>query len=70
VCRLKKELYGLKQTPRAWYGIIDSFFTNLGFTKSNANPNDSDLCMNTMKYINTHKCRYAAEVKLHFINNK
>jgi hypothetical protein len=31
---------------------------------------DPDLCRNTMKYRNTHKCRDAAEVKLHFINNK
>jgi hypothetical protein len=31
---------------------------------------DPDLCRNTMKYRNTHKRRDAAEVKLHFINNK
>jgi hypothetical protein len=34
VCKLKKVLYGLKQTPRAWYGRIDSFLRSLGFTKS------------------------------------
>jgi hypothetical protein len=39
VCRLKKALYGLKQDSRAWYGRIDSFLTNLGFTKSKANSN-------------------------------
>jgi hypothetical protein len=38
VCILKKDLYGLKQTPRAWYGWIDSFMMNLGFTKSSADP--------------------------------
>jgi len=27
-------LYGLKQTPHAWYTRIDSYFTGLGFTKS------------------------------------
>jgi hypothetical protein len=31
---------------------------------------DLDLCKNIMKYINTHKRRDAAKVKLHFINNK
>jgi hypothetical protein len=31
---------------------------------------DPDLCRNTMKYRNTHKCRDAAEIRLHFINNK
>jgi hypothetical protein len=34
VCRLKKALYGLNQSPRAWYGHIDSFLTSLGFTNS------------------------------------
>jgi hypothetical protein len=29
----------LKQAPRAWYGRIDSFFQNLGFSKSTTDPN-------------------------------
>ena len=36
VCKLKKSLYGLKQSPRAWYQRIDSFFTKEGFTRSEA----------------------------------
>ena len=39
VCRLKKALYGLKQAPRTWYGRIDGFLSNLGFTKSKENSN-------------------------------
>jgi hypothetical protein len=39
VRRLKKYLYGLKKAPRAWYGIIDSFLTSLGFTKSKVDSN-------------------------------
>jgi hypothetical protein len=39
VCRLKKSLYRLKQSPRAWYGRIGSFLTSLGFTKSKADSN-------------------------------
>jgi hypothetical protein len=39
VCRLKKALYELKQSPRAWYGRIDSFLTSLGFTKSKVDSN-------------------------------
>eukprot|EP00253_Pinus_taeda_P032980 PITA_32980 len=39
ICRLKKALYGLKQAPRAWYSRIDTYFEQLGFTKSEADPN-------------------------------
>ena len=39
MCRLKRALYGLKQAPRAWYTWIDIYFTSLGFTKSEADPN-------------------------------
>jgi hypothetical protein len=39
VCILKKVLYGLKKTPKAWYGNIKSFMKSLGFTKSSADPN-------------------------------
>ena len=39
VCRLRKELYGLKQAPRAWYSRIDSYLQQLGFEKSEADPN-------------------------------
>ena len=39
VCRLKRALYGLKQAPRAWYTRIDSYFTGIGFTKSEADAN-------------------------------
>jgi hypothetical protein len=39
VCRLKKALYGLKQAPRAWYSRIDSYLQQLGFEKSEADPN-------------------------------
>jgi len=35
-CRLKRALYGLKQAPYAWYTRIKSYFTSLGFTKSEA----------------------------------
>ena len=34
VCRLKKDLYGLKKALRACCGRINSFLTSLGFTKS------------------------------------
>ncbi|KAL5770994.1 hypothetical protein ACOSP7_015148 [Xanthoceras sorbifolium] len=37
VCRLKKSLYGLKQAPRQWYKKFDSFMSNSGFTRCQAN---------------------------------
>ena len=39
VCKLNKALYCLKQTPKTWQGRIDSFLSNLGFTKSKADSN-------------------------------
>ena len=39
VCRLRKALYGLKQAPRAWYSRIDTYLQDLGFEKSEADPN-------------------------------
>ncbi|KAG9447533.1 hypothetical protein H6P81_013661 [Aristolochia fimbriata] len=40
VCRLHKSLYGLKQSPRAWYQRLTSYLLDLGFTLSKA---DSSL---------------------------
>lgn len=40
VCRLKKAIYGLKQSPRAWYSKLHNALTSQSFTKSEA---DSSL---------------------------
>jgi hypothetical protein len=34
VCKLRKSLYGLKQSPRMWYQKIDTYMLGLGFTRS------------------------------------
>jgi transposase InsO family protein len=40
VCKLKKSLYGLKQSPRQWYKKFDLFMLNLGFERS-----EKDACV-------------------------
>eukprot|EP00253_Pinus_taeda_P006867 PITA_06867 len=39
VAMLKRALYGLKLATHAWYTRIESYFTGLGFSKSEADPN-------------------------------
>ena len=34
VCKLKKSLYGMKQSPRQWYKKFDSFMVSQGYTRS------------------------------------
>jgi hypothetical protein len=33
VCKLKKSLYGLKQSPRMWYQKFDTYILRLGFVR-------------------------------------
>jgi hypothetical protein len=39
VCRLKKSLYGLKQTPRAWHAKMDSYLLSQNFVRCKSSPN-------------------------------
>jgi hypothetical protein len=34
VCKLKKSLYGMKQSPRTWYQKFDTYILGLGFVRS------------------------------------
>lgn len=38
ICRLKRPLYGLKQSPRCWNKKFHSFMEENGFTCSTAEP--------------------------------
>ena len=39
VCKLKKELYVLKQVPRAWHYRLDKYIQDKGFKKGNVDSN-------------------------------
>lgn len=39
ICRLHKTSYGLKQSPREWFHVIDSYLVILGFIKSTTDRN-------------------------------
>ena len=36
VCKLKRALYGLKQSPRAWFGRFHKAMVAIGYSQSNA----------------------------------
>ena len=35
IARLIKTLYGLRQSPRAWFKVLDRLFRSKGFSRSN-----------------------------------
>lgn len=47
VCILKRELYGIKQAPRAWYTWIDIYLTGLCFTRSEVDANLSHIVVDS-----------------------
>jgi len=45
VCKLDKALYGLRESPRAWYECLDKYLQELGFRKS-----ARDYCLYILSY--------------------
>jgi hypothetical protein len=39
VCKMKKNLYGLKQSPRAWYHRLDTYLKDKGFKRGTIDNN-------------------------------
>jgi hypothetical protein len=39
VCLLRKAVYGMKQASQAWYSCIDTYLLQMGFEKSDDDPN-------------------------------
>ena len=38
VCKLKRSIYGLKQSPRCWNSILDSHLKGMGFVQTSSDP--------------------------------
>ena len=38
VCKIKKSIYGLKQSPRCWNTALDKHLKSIGFAQSNCDP--------------------------------
>ena len=38
VCKLKRSIYGLKQSPRCWNSVLDSQLKQMGFVQAKGNP--------------------------------
>jgi transposase InsO family protein len=51
VCKLKKGLYGLKQSPRIWYFKMDAFLREQGFERSEHDHCLYTLCNNGKKIV-------------------
>ena len=46
VCKLSKSLYGLKQSPRAWFGRFTKAMKGLGYTQGRADDTLFTKCVN------------------------
>ena len=57
VCRLRRSLYGLKQSPRPWFGRFSSVVQEFGMLRSTANHsvfyhhNSSGQCIYLVVYV-------------------
>lgn len=56
VCRLRKSIYGLKKSPRCWFGKLSTALKDYGFTKSKADYSHfsfvkGKICLHILVYV-------------------
>jgi hypothetical protein len=61
VCRLNKSLYGLKQTPQAWYHCFVSYLVSLGFVEAKS---DTSLFVYSCVTDTTYLLLYVEDIAL------
>jgi Reverse transcriptase (RNA-dependent DNA polymerase) len=66
VCKLKKAIYGLKQSPRAWYGRLKFSLSKINFVKSSA---DSSMFVKHTKNFTTIILVYVDDIIITGNNN-
>jgi hypothetical protein len=59
VCKLQRSLYGLKQSPRAWYARLSALFATLGFVASKA---DTSLFTFTHQDVQVYMLVYVDDI--------
>lgn len=64
VCKLKKALYGLRQTSRQWHAELDRVLQKIGLTPTNADP-----CVYVDKSTSTFVLVYVDDILI-FTNNQ
>lgn len=52
VCKLKRSIYGLKQSPRCWNSALDSQLKTMGFAQTSSDPS-----LHSYKRREVHHCR-------------
>ena len=73
VCKLKKDLYGFKHAPRAWYQRLDKYLQDKGFKKGTVDSNlyikfEGDNLLVVLVYVDGVISRYCYQFICSFLS--